>query len=68
MIKVLSPGTDVTIEQANIPGKISTVNIRADYVTYSVTYYADFVQRIVECSEDELQVRPREKRLTVGFK
>ena len=67
-MKVLQPGTDVTIEQANIPGKISAVIIKADHVVYEVMYYADFVQRYVNCSEDELQVKPREKRLVVGFK
>jgi len=67
-VKVLPPGIDVTIEQANIPGKISAVIIRADHVVYEIKYYADFVMRTVECCEDELQVKPREKRLTVGFK
>lgn len=67
-MKVLAPGTDVTIEQANIPGRISAVIIKADHVVYEVMYYADFVQRYVNCSEDELQVKPREKRLMVGFK
>lgn len=67
-MKVLAPGTDVTIEQANIPGRISAVIIKADHVVYEVMYYADFVQRYVNCSEDELQVKPREKRLVVGFK
>ena len=68
MIKILSPGTDVTIEQANIPGKISAVIIRADHVAYEVKYFVDYAMRTVECSEDEVQIRPREKRLTVGFK
>ena len=67
-MKVLSPGTDVTIEQANIPGKISAVIIRANHVAYEIKYYVDFAMRTVECSEDEIQTKPREKRLTVGFK
>jgi hypothetical protein len=67
-LKILAPGTEVTIEQANIPGKISQVNIKADYVTYEVTYYVDFAQRTVNCSERELQVNTKNKRMTVGFK
>ena len=67
-MKVLAPGTDVTIEQANIPGKISAVIIKADHVAYEIKYFADFVERVVSCSEDELQVRPKEKRLEIGFK
>ena len=67
-MKVLSPGTDVTIEQANIPGKINAVIIKADHITYEIKYFADFVERVVSCNEDELQVKPSEKRLTVGFK
>ncbi len=38
MMKVLAPGTDVTIEQASIPAKITTVNIHSDHVRYEVTY------------------------------
>lgn len=68
MIKVLSPGTDVTIEQANIPGKISEVKIRVDHIVYDVTYFVDFAQRTVTCSEKELQVNTKNKRMTVGFK
>lgn len=68
MIKVLSPGTEVTIEQANIPGRISMVNIKEDHITYEVTYYSDFMQRTVNCSEHELQVNTKNKKMTVGFK
>ena len=67
-MKILQPGTDVTIEQANIPGKISAVIIRANHVTYEVIYYADFIQRTVNCSENELLIRPRTKKVDVGFK
>ena len=67
MIKVLAPGTDVTIEQANIPGKVSSVNIKVDYIVYEVTYYADFTQRYAYCSEHELQVNTKNKKLSVGF-
>ena len=67
-MKVLSPGTDVTIEQANIPGKINAVIIKADHVVYEIKYFADFVERVVCCNEDELQVKPKEKRLEIGFK
>lgn len=67
-MKVLAPGIDVTIEQANIPGKISSVIIKPDHVAYEVKYYCDFVERFVNCSESELQVNTKAKRLTVGFK
>ena len=68
MIKVLSPGTDVTIEQANIPGKISSVNIHADHVRYEVTYYVDYSMRTATLSEGELQVNTKNKKMIVGFK
>ena len=67
-MKILQPGTDVTIEQANIPGKINAVIIKADHVAYEVKYYCDFVMRTVECSENELLIRPRTKKVDVGFK
>lgn len=67
-MKLLTPGTDVTIEQANIPGRISAIIIRPDHVMYEITYYVDYAQRSVNCREDELQVKPKAKRLTVGFK
>lgn len=68
MIKVLSPGTDVTIEQANIPGKIATVNIHADHVRYEVTYYVDYAMRTATVAENELQVNTKNKKMIVGFK
>lgn len=67
-MKVLAPGIDVTIEQANIPGKISAVIIKPDHVIYEVKYYCDFVMRTVECTENELLIRPRTKKVEVGFK
>lgn len=68
MIKVLSPGTDVTIEQASIPAKITSVNIHADHVRYEVTYYVDYSQRTATVAENELQVNTRNKKMIVGFK
>jgi hypothetical protein len=68
MMKVLSPGTDVTIEQANIPGKITTVNIHADHVRYEVTYYVDYTQRTATLAERDLLVNAKNKKITVGFK
>jgi hypothetical protein len=67
-IRVYPPETDVTIEQANIPGKITAVIIRSDHVSYEVTYYADFTQRIITCSENELQVKMTARKIPIGFK
>ena len=53
MMKVLAPGTDVTIEQASIPGKISSVNIHSDHVRYEVIYYVDYSQRTATLAENE---------------
>ncbi len=68
MMKVLAPGTDVTIEQASIPGKISSVNIHSDHVRYEVTYYVDYSQRTATLAENELQVNTKNKKMIVGFK
>ena len=67
-MKILAPGTDVTIEQATIPGKITAASIRVDHVSYEVTYYADYMQRTVWCAESELMIKPKQKKLEVGFK
>lgn len=68
MMKVLAPGTDVTIEQASIPAKITTVNIHADHVRYEVIYYVDYSQRTATLAENELQVNTKNKKMIVGFK
>ena len=68
MMKVLAPGTDVTIEQASIPGKISSVNIHSDHVRYEVIYYVDYSQRTATLAENELQVNTKNKKMIVGFK
>ena len=68
MMKVLAPGTDVTIEQASIPGKISSVNIHSDHVRYEVIYYVDYLQRTATLAENELQVNTKNKKMIVGFK
>lgn len=68
MMKVLAPGTDVTIEQASIPGKISSVNIHSDHVRYEVTYYVDYSLRTATVAENELQVNTKNKKMIVGFK
>lgn len=67
-MKVLAPGTDVTIEQASIPGKISSVNIHSDHVRYEVTYYVDYSMRTATLAESELQVNTKNKKMIVGFK
>lgn len=68
MIKVLAPGTDVTITQAGMPGRISKVIIGYDYLSYEVTYYIDGVRQVVPCDEAEMQVRSDMKKEKIGFK
>ena len=68
MIKVLAPGTDVTITQAGALGRISKVVIGYDSITYEVTYYIEGVRQVVPCDEEELQVRADLKKTSVGYK
>ena len=68
MIKILPPGTDVTITQAGVIGKVSQVVIGYDCIRYDVTYYIDGVRQVVPCDEAELQVCAGVKKTTVGFK
>lgn len=68
MIKILPPGTDVTITQAGAIGRISKVVIGYDSITYEVTYYIDGVRQVVPCDEEELQVCASQKKVSVGYK
>jgi hypothetical protein len=67
-MKVLPPGTDVTITQAGVIGRISKVVIGYDSITYEVTYYIDGVRQVVPADEAELQVCASQKKVSVGFK
>ena len=68
MIKILAPGTDVTITQAGALGRINKVIIGYGSITYEVTYYIEGVRQVVPCDEKELQVRADMKKVNVGFK
>lgn len=68
MIKILPPGTDVTITQAGVIGRISKIIIGYDSLQYEVTYYIDGVRQVVPCDEAELQVCAGLKKTSVGFK
>jgi hypothetical protein len=68
MIKILPPGTDVTITQAGAVGRVSKVVIGYDCITYEVTYYIEGVRQVVPCDEHELQVCAGVKKTSVGFK
>ena len=68
MIKVLAPGTDVTITQAGAIGRIQQVVIGYGVVRYDVSYYIDGMRQVVQCAEDELQVRADLKKVSVGYK
>lgn len=68
MIKILPPGTDVTITQAGVIGRISKIIIGYDSLQYEVTYYIDGVRQVVPCDEDELQVCAGVKKTSVGYK
>jgi hypothetical protein len=68
MIKILPPGTDVTITQAGAIGKVSKVVIGYEGITYEVTYYLEGVRQVVPATEQELQVCVGVKKASVGFK
>jgi hypothetical protein len=68
MIKILPPGTDVTITQAGAIGKVSKVVIGYEGIVYEVTYYIDGVRQVVPATEAELQVCAGVKKVSVGFK
>ena len=68
MIKILPPGTDVTVTQAGVIGRISKVIIGYDSLSYEVTYYIDGVRQVVPCDEAELQICAGVKKASVGFK
>ena len=68
MIKVLPPGTDVTITQAGAIGKIQQVCIGYGVIRYDVSYYLDGVRQVVPCAEEELQVCAGVKKVSVGFR
>ena len=68
MIKILPPGTDVTITQAGAIGRISKVIIGYGVIRYDVSYYLDGVRQVVQCAEEELQVCASQKKVSVGYK
>jgi hypothetical protein len=68
MIKILPPGTDVTITQAGAIGKVSQVVIGYNSIRYEVTYYIDGVRQVVPADEAELQVCASQKKVSMGFK